>query len=143
MRIAIDLAAIFFQLAWFLFLKYGITPFYSGFYCDDYSVNMPYKPSTVNNKLLIVLSTCLPLVVIVGTEFARTAFMKHKHHTLTLHNKYRVKYGRQGRFIEMPEQFGNVLFYYGIYLFGLLCNLNLTLVGKQTIGRLRPNFLSI
>jgi hypothetical protein len=138
-RILVDLVVLTLIFAFFLVLKYLITPFYSGFYCDDFSVNMPYKPSTVNNKVLILLSTLLPFLVILSTELVRTVYMRLKGTSLSLHNKYKIRC-YTGRLAEFTEQVGNITVNYGIYLFGLLCNLILTLIGKQTIGRLRLLF---
>jgi hypothetical protein len=135
-RILIDLVVLLLLLVFFLVLKYVITPFYSGFYCDDFSVNMPYKPSTITNKMLIVLATLVPFVFILLTEIARTVYMRCKGASLSLHNKYKIRC-YSGRLVEFTEQVGNITVNYGIYLFGLLCNLILTLIGKQAIGRLR------
>ena len=135
-RFAIDLFVLCLLGLTYAILKYAITPFYSGFYCDDYSVNLPYKPSTVNNQHLAAMATILPFFLISFTEIARTIYMRLKGTELSLHNRYKIR-KFSGRIIEWPEQVGNIVVNYGTYLFGLLCTLILTLIGKQTIGRLR------
>ncbi|CAF0883604.1 unnamed protein product [Brachionus calyciflorus] len=103
---------------------------------------MPFKNSTVTNTYLIILTVLVPFVFMTVTEILRTAYMKLKHSKLSMHNKYRIII-KKNRIIELNEQFGNLIINYSAYLFGLLCTLIITLIGKKTIGRLRPNFLDV
>ena len=45
--------------------------------------------------------------------------------------------------IEIKEYVGNIYISYGFFIIGLLLNTIVTLIGKKTIGRLRPNFLDV
>lgn len=141
-KILYDIVLLVIMFVAFIFLKYLINPFQTGFYCDDYSINMEYKESTVSNSVLIVLILPVPFLFMVCTEIMRTIYMKFKRSKLSLHNKYRIIV-KKTKIIHLNEQFGNLLINFAAYSFGLLCNLIITLVGKKTIGRLRPNFLSV
>lgn len=45
--------------------------------------------------------------------------------------------------IEIREYIGNIYISYGFFFIGLLLNTIVTLIGKKTVGRLRPNFLDV
>ncbi|RNA07950.1 phosphatidate phosphatase [Brachionus plicatilis] len=141
-KILYDIVLLIIMFVAFIIFKYVVVPFQTGFYCDDYSINMEFKESTVSNSVLIVLILPVPFLFMIITEIFRTAYMKFKHSKLSLHNKYRIII-KKDRIIHLNEQFGNLLINFGAYSFGLLCNLIITLIGKKTIGRLRPNFLSV
>jgi phosphatidate phosphatase len=141
-RFIIDALVLVFLLILLGILRFLIKPFYSGFYCDDFSVNLLFKPSTISNTVLTSSAIFLPLLIIILSEVARTIYMKKKRNSLTMHNIYQIRL-LNGRVSKWPEQFGNIVMNYGTYMFGLLCTLNLTLLGKQTIGRVRPNFLDV
>ena len=126
----------------FLYMKYFLKPFLNGFYCDDLSINMPFKKSTVTNLMLVIISTGLPLLIFILTELVRTFNMKSKQQRVQLSNKYKLKLFSHRTF-EISEQVGNIVINYTHYLIGLLINSNLTLIGKKTVGRLRPNFLDV
>jgi hypothetical protein len=55
---------------------------------------------------------------------------------------YKVKLFNQ-RVIEIKEYIGNIYVIYGFFIIGHLLNTTVTLIGKKTIGRLRPNFLDV
>lgn len=141
-KILYDIILLAVMFVAFIVLKYMVDPFQTGFYCDDLSINMDYKESTVKNSLLTVLVLPVPFLFMAITEVLRTVYMKFKHSKLSLHNKYRVIL-KKNKIVHLNEQFGNLLINFAAYLFGLLCNNISTLIGKNTIGRLRPNFLSV
>lgn len=45
--------------------------------------------------------------------------------------------------VEIKEYIGNIYIIYGFFIIGHLLNTLVTLIGKKTIGRLRPNFLDV
>jgi phosphatidate phosphatase len=141
-RILYDIALLIFLLSLLIYTKYFLKPFNSGFYCNDFSINLVYKSSTVTNTVLQIIAIVIPFVFISFTEVFRTIHMKLKHSSLRLRNKYTILVCKNKSF-ELPEQIGNILINYIAYLFGLLCNANLTNIGKKVIGRLRPNFLDV
>lgn len=140
-----DSLSLIMLFAIFVYFKYFQAPFETGFYCTDHTIGLPYKSSTVPNVLLLSVSVVLPIVVFLGTEVVRTFYMKNKNlwsAPLHLRNRYKIIISRK-KFIEMPEQIGNILINYFNYFYGLLIVTNLTNIGKKSIGRLRPNFLSV
>lgn len=111
----------------------------SGFKCDDYSISLPYRDSTVTNWMLILICTLLPLLVICGTELARKYYSAIRHR-----NKYVYKIKMlKNSMINIPEILGNIYINLGSYLFGLLVVQFLTNLGKYTIGRLRPHYIDV
>ena len=141
-RILYDIAILIFLFLLLIYTKYFLKPFKSGFFCNDFSINLTYKSSTVTNTVLQIIAIVVPFVFICFTEIFRTVYMKLKHSSLRLRNKYTI-FVYKNKSFELPEQIGNILINYIAYLFGLLCNANLTNIGKKTIGRLRPNFLDV
>jgi len=112
----------------------------TGFYCNDFSVNLEFKKSTVTNLHLIIISLVFPIVSILFIELLRSCFMfRNKNSNLPI---YLVSLSSQ-KTIRVPEQIGNLYANIGYFLFGLLFTNLITNVGKLTIGRLRPNFLSV
>jgi membrane-associated phospholipid phosphatase len=67
---------------------------------------------------------------------------KQQRAQLNLSNRYKLKLISH-RTVEVSEQVGNILINYTHFIIGLLINSNLTLIGKKTAGRLRPNFLDV
>lgn len=47
------------------------------------------------------------------------------------------------RIFLLEEYFENIYISYGFFLIGFLLTQIVTLIGKKTIGRLRPNFLDV
>jgi phosphatidate phosphatase len=108
-------------------------PYNRGFFCDDQSINLPYKESTVPSPLNVGLSITIPFltIVIFQTVLAKLRPIECLDLGGSLSNG-----GVPGQFRRIIIQ----LFYYalGFCLTGLLTD-----VGKYTVGRLRPNFLKV
>ena len=142
LKILFDCCSVVILFSTFQFIKVFIKPFKSSFYCNDYSINMPFKSSTVTNFQLILLSLVLPFVVIISTEILRTICanksMKKKQAIVI----YKVKFIRQ-RILQFPEQIGNIYINCGSFFFGLVATAVLTDLGKVIVGRLRPNFIDV
>lgn len=120
-----------------------ISPFQeSGFYCNDYSVNYDFKKSTVTNLHLILLSLVFPLIVICLAELIRTIVFHRKLKNKNYQSSFKLMISKEKSLI-IPEQIGNIYVNIGYFLFGLLATNLITNTGKLTIGRLRPNFLSV
>lgn len=131
----------------FLVFKYLIHPSSTGFYCNDYSVNLPFKSSTVPNYLLFIISFCIPFVFMLASEISRGLYAMIKRGLSLggdLHvNKYRFQLPGNKREIQLSETVGNIFVNILYFSAGHLCTSVITLVGKKTIGRLRPNFLDV
>ena len=77
-KLVMDLVLLASLGAVFFCLKYLITPAKTGFYCNDYSVNLPFRSSTVNNIWLFVISFLVPCLFIIGTELGRDVYVRIK-----------------------------------------------------------------
>lgn len=142
LKILFDFCSIVILFSTFQFIKLFIKPFKSSFYCNDYSINMPFKLSTVTNFQLILLSLVLPFVIIISTEIFRTIYARKcfkKKKTIFI---YKVKFIRQ-KILQFPEQIGNLYINCGSFFFGLVATAVLTDFGKVIVGRLRPNFIDV
>lgn len=142
LKIIYDLIVLALLFVLYLILKYVVEPFKSGFYCNDFSVNVKYYSSTISNTILLITAIPVPILLFTLTEVGRTIYMKIKSRSLEMNNQYRIKVFGLKTFV-LPEQIGNVIVNLIGFYFGLLCTLILTIIGKKTIGRLRPNFLSV
>ena len=63
-----------------MFLTYNLTaiePVYGGFFCDDQTLQYPYKPESVNDVLGLIISVLIP-VVIVSTYIVYIHWQKMK-----------------------------------------------------------------
>jgi phosphatidate phosphatase len=145
-RLTHDIIIMLVLCAFLAYIKLIAKPFQSGFYCNDYSVNMPFKDSTVSNFKLIMLSIPFPLLVIVISELvcssSHSSSLRHGIDSSSSRFNYRVITFSQ-RTIEIAEPIGRIYVNFGTYMFGLVSTYLLTHLGKKTIGRLRPNFLSV
>ena len=91
----------------------------------------PFHESTVTHEVLYILGFGIPLLAIVITEFVRFK--------LGMDNTREMKF--DGR--EIPSWVQNLYKYFGIFLFGAACSQLTTDIGKYSIGRLRPHFISV
>ena len=142
LKIFFDLLVLAILLAIFCVIKYLGKPFKSSFYCNDFSINMPYKDSTVSNLHLVIISF-FPVLVILLTEIIKLVYarinLKSKSATTSV---YKLKlFGRN--VASIPSYIGDLYNEIGTYLFGLLVTADLTDFSKIVVGRLRPNFLDV
>jgi len=103
-------------------IKYGgLEPYFRGFYCYDSSIHYPYKSSTISSELALSLSIVIPVLYINIMEV--------------------VIYLKQNTSLStVASQLYNST---KIFSIGAITTGLLTSVGKLTIGRLRPHFLSV
>lgn len=144
-KIIIDLITITILGVLFLIFKYVVHPSKTGFYCNDYSVNLPYKSSTVPNYLLFIISFVVPFLFILASEICRGVYGQVKRGLnggKICINQYLFMLPKK-REISLNETIGNILVNIFYLSFGHLCNSLITLIAKKTIGRLRPNFLDV
>lgn len=146
-KIFIDIVILATLCGVFLMLKFLIETSIRGFFCDDFSVNMPFKSSTVNNIMLFLISFVFPIVFIVASELGRGFYAVLKRGSVSAAslgnpNKYTIQLPNR-REVEVKESIGNILINLMYFCLGHLCNSIVTLLGKKTIGRLRPNFLDV
>ncbi|KAH9496579.1 hypothetical protein Btru_010989 [Bulinus truncatus] len=99
-------------------------PVHVGFYCTDQSLTLPYKPDTVSQALLLLLTVGCPFTVVGITESIRAAIMTRQTHRL-----------RTALFISAKAL--------GMFLFGFIINILFTDTVKYSFGRLRPHFFDL
>merc|ERR1712107_52726 len=105
-----------------IIIKYGgIEPYHRGFYCYDSSIKYPYHSSTVSSELALAISVVVPCLYITASE---VYIFIQKNLSLSKLNSNIYKVSR--------------MFLYGAATTGLL-----TSIGKLTVGRLRPHFISV
>lgn len=143
--IVLKLAVLLALLSVYLVLEFKIAPVSTaGFYCDDHSVNFTYKESTVHSVWLFLI-ILLPMLVVIVTELLRfvyVRFFKSASKSKSKNNSLKIEFPLN-KILEVREQLASVFVNLVFFLFGLQANIILTLVGKLTTGRLRPNFLAV
>ncbi|XP_059177678.1 phospholipid phosphatase 1-like [Physella acuta] len=95
-----------------------------GFFCDDPSISLPYRPDTVSQAWLMVGCFGGPLLVFSITETIRAALM-----------------ARQSQ--RMRTEIFSCVKSYAIFLFGFAVTCIFTDTIKYSVGRLRPHFLDL
>uniref|UniRef100_A0A0A1X5B4 Putative phosphatidate phosphatase n=1 Tax=Zeugodacus cucurbitae TaxID=28588 RepID=A0A0A1X5B4_ZEUCU len=114
-----------------LICEFVIEPFRRGFFCTDETIRYPFRENTITTVLLAVIILVVPAIILLAVE-------------LTL-------YYRCGRIREMVLLFGfkvpawlvEFVKHALYFTFGGLLTMDATEVGKFTIGRLRPHFISV
>lgn len=107
----------------FILIFLLIHPFKRGFYCNDESIKYPYKGDTVPLWLAGVYGSLGAILIVLLTE-------KYKAH------RCRLKGNESSCFLNVVQ---GILF----YSMGAMSTMIITEVGKITIGRLRPHFLTV
>lgn len=117
--------------------KLAATPYKRGFYCDDDSINKPYKESTVPSAVLYSVGFAVAYLVILVTECFHQR--QGKSSKKTRREKEHYKFGS----LLLNSLHVELLRLFISFAFGGLITIFATDVGKYTAGRLRPHFLSI
>ena len=117
--------------------KLAATPYKRGFYCDDDSINKPYKESTVPSAVLYSVGFAVAYLVILVTECFHQR--QDKSSKKTRREKEHYKFGS----LLLNSLHVELLRLFISFAFGGLITIFATDVGKYTAGRLRPHFLSI
>lgn len=113
-RLIID-ASVLLALALFSQVALALVePHKSGFYCTDFSVNLPFIESTVSNAVLGVISIVIPFVFIAGTELVRWILIRVNRSRITgrkpiVYSVNACCWGNK----NVNEIFGNFLANYG------------------------------
>lgn len=105
-----------------------LEPFYRGFYCDDLTIRLPNKRSTIPNSVLFLCIFFLPLVGILITEFCRSTCRRELY---------------SWRGFNVNQILVNFVKYYAYHLLAILLTLLLTTPTKYIVGELRPMFLDV
>ncbi|KAL3112827.1 hypothetical protein niasHT_019801 [Heterodera trifolii] len=113
-----------------------VGPYQRGFFCDDDSIRLPYKSSTVPDWLLLVYALGVPPFVFAFGEFiclSRAPALAIRQRL----NDFEFGEGDRLRF------FCRFAYFYGNYLIAFVANFTFTLVAKFSVGRLRPHFVDL
>uniref|UniRef100_A0A1A7WN39 Phospholipid phosphatase 3 n=1 Tax=Iconisemion striatum TaxID=60296 RepID=A0A1A7WN39_9TELE len=104
----------------------SVHPYQRGFYCNDSSLNYPYKSSTVPSSVLISVGMTLPMVSIVIGEC------------------YRIHQLQEGTKSFVGNPYVAALYkQIGVFLFGCAVSQSFTDIAKVSVGRMRPHFLDV
>lgn len=133
-RVLNDIVSLILLFGIWLTVKLVIKPTKFGFYCDDKSINMPFKSSTVSNTVLVLYALVMTGTVLVLTEVVRNFYRKHVRQQQSKTYQL-VMFGKRK---EISEPIRNVYIYLGNFLYGLVATYLIFQVAKKTIGRLRP-----
>lgn len=91
-RLAVNFSILTALFLAYLCLKYVVEPSKNaGFYCNDFSITLPFKEETVNEAWLHVISIVMPFFVLLATESMRAFYARHKGSLdAGERNKYRI-----------------------------------------------------
>lgn len=120
-----------------LIFKLAVPPYRRGFYCDDDTINKPYKESTVPSTVLYSVGFSLAYLVISITECYN--YKNTRRSRMENCNGVHLKFGS----LTVNPLITEILRLFIAFAFGGLITIFVTDVGKYTVGRLRPHFLSI
>ncbi|ESO10396.1 hypothetical protein HELRODRAFT_186273 [Helobdella robusta] len=108
-------------------------PFRRGFFCNDESLKHPYKTNTIDANILTVLCIIMGFVLILACELVTYYTEKEDREA-----HFQLTSGR-----SLPFYLVRVYQYFGIFVFGIIVQQTIVNIGKYSIGRLRPHFLSL
>lgn len=106
-------------LPWIIIKAAKVKPYQRGLFCNDESIKLPYKKSTITTPVYITIGAVIPVLLIILTEAIR----------------YRSKGLKQ--LLIILQKFS------AAFLFGMFVTMSFTQVGKVMVGRLRPNYWSL
>ena len=110
-------------------------PYQRGFFCNDESIKKPYKDSTISTALAIAVGAAISLVVIVLTEI-----LWHRQHK---NEAEELQMDQESMFSNIPPVLKTISWVILVDIYGAALNTFITDVGKYSLGRLRPHFLSV
>ncbi|CAH1393400.1 unnamed protein product [Nezara viridula] len=113
-----------------IFRLFGV-PYKRGFYCDDLSIRYPFHPSTVPDYALYIVGIGLPISVILIFEVSLLKKFNSKRRSLFLFGW------------KVPPWLIRCYKEIGYFCFGAVCSQLITDIGKYSIGRLRPHFMTV
>jgi phosphatidate phosphatase len=136
-RIVLDVFILLLAFTPVIVFATAIQPYQRGFYCDDEEIRYPYIDSTVSNINLYIFGILIPIVSIMVVEGYRTFVFEPKYLGTKCVPTHCVR-------TKPISPYATRLYYYiGYFCFGAaLCQV-LTDIGKYSIGRLRPHFLTV
>ncbi|KAL4608102.1 hypothetical protein GN956_G25158 [Arapaima gigas] len=123
--VALDVLCVVVASLPFLIMTIVSRPYQRGVYCDDQSIQYPYKPDTITHGLMAAVTITCTVIIITSGE------------------AYLVYSKRLRSNTDFNQYLSAVYKVVGTFLFGAAVSQSLTEVAKYTIGRPRPNFLTV
>ncbi|KAK7889737.1 hypothetical protein WMY93_025297 [Mugilogobius chulae] len=123
--VVVDVLSVFVAALPFIVMTIVYKPYHRRIYCDDESIKYPLKPDTITHGMLAAVTISCTVIIITSGE----AYLVHrdKIYSNSAFNKYVVALYKV----------------VGTFLFGGAVSQSLTDLAKYTIGRPRPNFMSV
>ncbi|MED6284787.1 Phospholipid phosphatase 2, partial [Characodon lateralis] len=106
-------------------LTLKFTPYKRGIYCDDESISYPYRKDTISHGTMAAVTISSSMIIITTGE------------------AYLVRTKRLRSNSTFNQYLSALYKVVGTFLFGAAASQSLTDLAKFTIGRPRPNFLSV
>ena len=113
-------------------------PYKRGFFCNDESIQKPYKDDTIPFVTGLSVGFTLVFIVVVGTELLLNHLQKTGH---VASEPEPTSSGLCQS--KVPPAIITISCVLCACFFGLVMNQFLTDIGKYSIGRLRPHFLDV
>ncbi|KAM8850409.1 phospholipid phosphatase 3-like isoform 4-T4 [Spinachia spinachia] len=125
--VGVDLFCLFLVLLVAVFLhKFPFRPYQRGFFCNDNSIGLTYKRSTVSTTMLTAVGATVPVVSIVIGE------------------SYRIYFLNEGSKSFVVNPYVSALYkQVGVFIFGCAVSQSFTDIAKVSVGRMRPHFLDV
>nr|XP_020474041.1 phospholipid phosphatase 3-like isoform X2 [Monopterus albus] len=125
--VGVDFFCLFLVLLVAVFLhKSPFTPYQRGFFCNDNSIRLPYKTSTVSTTVLTAVGVTVPVVSIIIGE------------------SYRIYFLSEGSKSFVGNPYISALYkQIGVFIFGCAISQSFTDIAKVSVGRMRPHFLDV
>ncbi|KAI5642963.1 PAP2 superfamily domain-containing protein [Phthorimaea operculella] len=113
-----------------LCLNFLVDPYQRGYFANDQSLRLPYKPNLISTTVLAIVGYIIMIFTIITTEFVRDRRGK------SIGEKYISSYVIPGWIWESYVGLG-------IFTFGAAAQLMTVDAAKLVIGRLRPHFFDV
>ncbi|UJR31856.1 hypothetical protein I4U23_019331 [Adineta vaga] len=109
-----------------------IKPVQRGFFCDDTSIQYPFRPDTIPMWVLAIYGGVGPIIIFCCVE-------------LWVVRPFSCRRGSNGHSLKQRQSDFLKSFFHTVFLFilGISVCFLITEVGKRTIGRLRPYYVTV
>ncbi|XP_033993435.1 phospholipid phosphatase 3-like isoform X2 [Trematomus bernacchii] len=125
--VGVDLFCLFLVVLVGAFLhKSPFPPYRRGFFCNDNSIGLTYKSSTVSTTVLTAVGVTVPVASIIIGE------------------SYRIYFLNEGSKSFVGNPYISALYkQVGVFIFGCAISQSFTDIAKVSVGRMRPHFLDV
>lgn len=124
-------------------LRKWLKPHKRGFFCNDESLQYPFRESTITVTMMVCIVLAVPSSVIMVIEL----FKQLSPQAINGGEKRKTAQASSQNANKQGCRFGERLMHcyaqIGYYLFGLALTLVATHITKKTVGRLRPHFFAV